>query len=413
MIRMLNSARVAPLLVLLLNPIPGVHADGGGAGPTLDEIADSADVQVYREAIARAETEHGAYGAPLSEQLLSLGLALQRQERHQEAVDIFKRGVHVARVNDGLYSRQQIPLLRGEISSHIALGQLSEADDRQHSLYRVQMRGLGAGEQRAQALMQQASWQLDAYRAGIGNPGFGRLMSIWDLNRLALTDIAARDGETSPRLLEPLHGMLRAQYLIAGYEMDSAAANPGSEADYLNRQDYNRFNAYRARSFSKGSAVIRAIYEIEQEQPEPDPVASAGTLAQLGDWYLIHGEHEGAEEAYREAHRELVDQKDAQQETVQRQIAELFGDPVALPSLSGVRPLPENLPPEAANVVLEFAVTRRGRVVNLQRVDETDGINGKVNRLMRQLRKTPFRPVFKDGVPVDTEKVVRAYVVNG
>lgn len=413
MIQTLKSARVARLLVLLLTTASWAHADTGGAGPVLNDIADSTDVQVFREAVARAETEHGAYGEVLSEQLLSLGLALQRQERHEEAVEVFKRGVHIARVNDGLYGRQQIPLLRGEISSHIALGQLSAADDRQHSLYRVQMRGLGAGEQRAQALMQQASWQLNAYRAGIGNPGFSRLMSIWDLNRLALTDIATRDGETSPRLLEPLHGMLRAQYLIAGYEIDTAAANPAGEADYLNRQEYSRFNAYRARSFTKGAAVIRAIYEIEQEQPEPDPVASAWALAQLGDWYLIHDDHEGAEEAYREAYRELVDQEGAQQEEIERQLADMFGAPVALPSLAGVRPLPENMPVEAANVVLEFGVTLRGRVVNLKRVDETEGINGKVNRLMRQLRKTPFRPGFADGVPIDTERVVRAYVVNG
>lgn len=404
------SAQVARLLIALCCSVAYAQSDPGNAGVGLESIAESADLQAYREAVRRAEKEFGAYDPALAEQLLGLGQELQRQQRHEEAVTVFKRGVHIARINDGLYSRQQIPLLRGQIASHIALGQLSEADERQHNLYRVQIRSFGAGEQRAQALMQQAGWQLDAYQAGLGGAGFNRLMNMWDLYRLALTDMAARDGETSPMLLEPLYGMLRAQYLIASYRMDTASssAGPGSENDYLNRQDYNRFNAYKARSFEKGSAVIRAIYEIEQQQPQPDPVASARITAQLGDWYLLHEEHEMAEDAYREALGELVELDDAQQHA-----AAIFGEPTALPSLEGVRPLPESVPVEAANVLLEFSVTRRGRVVNLERVDDTEGNSGKVNRLMRQLRKTPFRPRFVDGEPVDTAKVVRAYVVNG
>ena len=201
---------------------------------------------------------------------------------------------------------------------------------------------------------------------------------------------------------------LREQQRRPRPEARGPGRRPGSENDYLNRQDYNRFNAYKARSFEKGSAVIRAIYEIEQQQPQPDPVASARITAQLGDWYLLHEEHEMAEEAYRQALGELVELEDAQQHA-----SAIFGEPTALPSLEGVRPLPESVPVEAANVLLEFSVTRRGRVVNLERVDDTEGNSGKVNRLMRQLRKTPFRPRFVDGEPVDTAKVVRAYVVNG
>ena len=81
--------------------------------------------RAYRDAISGLETDHGAYGGGLSEQILSLGTTLQSQGRHEEAVSLFKRGVHLARINDGLYSSQQIPLLQGQIASHIALGQYS------------------------------------------------------------------------------------------------------------------------------------------------------------------------------------------------------------------------------------------------------------------------------------------------
>ena len=54
--------------------------------------------------------------------------------------------------------------------------------------------------------MQQARWQRQAYELGLGEYGFTRLLAMWDLYRMALTDIADREGETSPNLLPPLYG---------------------------------------------------------------------------------------------------------------------------------------------------------------------------------------------------------------
>ena len=169
-------------------------------------IPDSQAVTDYREAIAELEDAAGPYGEGLSEKLLGLGLALQQQGPHAEAVTVFKRGVHLARINGGLYSGSQIPLLQSQISSHLALGDYETADERQTYLYRVQRRALDKGIVRAEALMQQARWQRQAYELGLGEYGFTRLLAMWDLYRMALTDIADREGETSPNLLPPLYG---------------------------------------------------------------------------------------------------------------------------------------------------------------------------------------------------------------
>ncbi|MCB1849088.1 MAG: hypothetical protein KDI04_17395, partial [Halieaceae bacterium] len=58
--------------------------------------------------------------------------------------------------------------------SHIALGQYAEADDLQQYLYRVELRALESGEERANALVQQANWQFNAHRLGLGWQGPGR-----------------------------------------------------------------------------------------------------------------------------------------------------------------------------------------------------------------------------------------------
>jgi len=369
-----------------------------------------AQEQRFRKAIDGIESDQGAYASTLSEQLLSLGLALQAQGRHDEAVGLFKRGVHLARINDGLYSTQQIPLLQGQISSHIALRDYAMADERQHYMYRVQVRNKDSIEL-ATALMQQAKWQRSAYLMGIGSQGYTRIMNMWDMYRLALNDVIAREGDASPKLLPPLHGMLEAQYLISDYNWEDQSHN--SSDDLGARQDLNRFMAYRAQSYQKGSAVITAIHDIELEREGDRGVETAQALTMLGDWQLWHDQRDTAWRTYQDAMVELAERDDAQ-----LQIDHLFGEPVALPDIANLRPLPPTVDTAEANILLEFAVNERGRVINVERVvtlesgDENGDRDPRAYRLMRKLRKTKFRPRFEAGQPVETEKIVRAFNIE-
>ncbi|MEP4486979.1 MAG: hypothetical protein ABJ013_15215 [Halioglobus sp.] len=365
-------------------------------------IADSADVAAFRQAIDSTEAD-GAYAETLSEQLLGLGLALQRQDRHAEAIKVFKRGVHVARINNGLYAGEQVPMLQSEIVSHIATGDYLEADERQTYLYRVQERTMSFGEERTIALMQQARWQRQAYDMGLGEQSFARLLNMWDLYRLAVTDISEREGETSPNLLKPLAGMLQSQYLIAGFSKQTTDGGL-SATDLTARQDQSRFFAYQRESYKRGQAVIRAMYDIEQFNNGNDPVTAAKSLTLLGDWMLWHGVKERAYKSYTEAFTELAALDDAQVH-----IERLFGQPAPLPDFEGVRPLPPRSSANEADLLLEFGVTPGGRVVDIVRQGEVDDSNSQANRLVRVLRKTRFRPRLEDGEPVATEKLNWAY----
>jgi hypothetical protein len=225
--------------------------------------------------------------------------------------------------------------------------------------------------------------------------------------RLALNDIISREGDTSPRLLPPLHGMLQAQYLISDYNWEDQSHNSGD--DLGARQDLNRFMAYRAQSFQKGSAVITAIHDIELQREGEQSVAAAQALVMLGDWQLWHEKRDTAWRTYQGAMVELAERDDAQV-----QIDHLFGEPVALPDVAGVRQLPPTVDTAEANILLEFGVNERGRVINLERLGEndTDSRDHKGYRLMRLLRKTKFRPRFEAGQPVETEKIVRAFNIE-
>lgn len=361
--------------------------------------------QQHENAIALLESEHGAYSPVLPERLLSLGLALQQEGRHGEAAAVFKRGTHVARVSSGLYSTEQLPLLESEIRSLHALADYRAVDERQRYLFRVQERALKDPGQRAAALLQQADWQRQAYLLRLDEEPTQRLLHMWELNRLALNDILAVEGDTSIKLLQPLNGMLQAQYLISDLQWQDG---PGfSSGQSFNEQASRpRPGSYRKDNYNKGMAVLKAIYDLERIHSESDPSAPARALTMLGDWMLWHGERDGAVAVYREALGELAASADAQPVA-----EELFADPVALPAVTGLDehgPLPSV---GGGDILLEFAVTAEGKVTRLSRVDDSDEANGFANRLMRKLRKTPFRPRFdlETGEPVDTENLIVAY----
>ena len=359
----------------------------------------SQEEQAYTRAIEAIESSGGAYAPELSEPLLSLALTLQSQGRHTEAIALFRRGIHLTRVNEGLYCAQQVPLLQGEIASHLAIQDYAMADERQDYLYRIQTRSLEAGDALTDALVQQAQWQYAAYQLGLGADGYLRLLNMLELYRQALGMVATEENgvETSVKLLPPLQGMLKTQYLIAGYtEQDSD--RPFSE-DERPPEALLQFNAYRAQSYRQGNNIIEAIARIEPN--------IAQTQVMLGDWSLWNGRTKDAWQAYRRAETELAVEDDAQVG-----LQSIFAQPVALPDIAGLASLPPAVDAKQADVVLEFTVDEKGRVQDLERLGDNEESVKQAKQLMKQIRKTVFRPRFVDGQPLETEKMVKAFNVQ-
>ncbi len=362
------------------------------------------DISAWYAALETAEMRAGAYDDALTEPLLGLATALQARGKHREALAMFKRGAHLTRINDGLYSSRQIPLLRGEIASLVASGDYARADDRQRYLYRVQLRRGERGERLAEAFMEQAEWQYQAYRLRLENEGFERLISMADFYRAALRDVEQHEGDNSPGLLRPLQGLLQAQYLITQYDLRTLAQAPVE--DIRARQNFYRFAAYQNQSYTTGHSIIQAMHDIgmQGQDAEQRALNSARTLTMLGDWHLWNDQWQSAELAYGQAWTELAGLDDAQEQS-----SALFGMPVALPDIYGLEPLPPEAEGRPETVQLAFGVSERGRTRNLRRLDENDELDGRAFRLMRTLRTTRFRPRLEAGQPAETQQIVKAF----
>ena len=384
-------------------PLPGIESDADNTLMSEEQARESlmTDVRTYRRSIEALESSSGAFAPGLAQELLGLGLALQRNGDHEGAIEVFKRGVHLARINDGLYGQGQIALLQGEIASRIALGAYERADERQRYLYRVQARTL-SDTTRGQAFMQHALWQRQAYEAGVGKHPFTRLQRMWSLYRLALTEFVDAEGDTSPALLPALYGMLRSQYLLSGFVGETASGRFRTRELYAN--DESQQVAFRHQAYKQGNAIIRTIYDIRTQQPDATRDDTLESLLLLGDWQLWHGKRNDAMQTYAKLSGELAGSDDA--EAVQ---SDLLATPQPLPAVPGVRALPEPVAGQPGRLLLQFGVTERGRVVDLERLDEYTQNDAKADQIVRRLRQTPFRPRFSDGMPVSTEGLRWAY----
>lgn len=369
----------------------------------VSEAPESADISgpesgivvEYLTAIAEMESTGGAYAPGLTEQLLGLGTTLQQLNRHEEAIDVLKRGVHLSRINTGLYSDQQIALLRSEIRSHMALGDFDTVDERQRYLYRVERQSLSTSEASTDALLRQADWQRQAYLAGVGDPetSSGRLILMWDLYRMALNEAIEVHGRDAPELRPALIGMLKSQYLIAGYQ----------GFNDLNATNSNQLRTvvYNSDSYKRGESVLKALLDLN--------IANNATVNQhvrdiisMGDWAWWFGNRAEGSNLYAEAIKLIpeVADPDALYE-------ELFGLPTPLPTIAGIEPLPEANWNDQGTLVVQFNVSETGRVRDLERLSEPQVDEPRViSRLLRVLRNTRFRPRFDDGMPVETEGLV-------
>ena len=255
---------------------------------------------VYRGYIESMETNAGAFAPGLTEQLLGLGLNLQALDRHAEAAKILKRGVHVSRVQSGLYAADQIPLLRAEIRSLIALGRFDEVDEHQRYLARVESEALTGTPASIAALIDQGEWAEQAWDLRLGDQEAHpeHLARSWEYYRLAYNQSTQLYGDRSLELLKPLEGMLRLQYRFADLQRENASNSPFDGSSY--RQTSALGGAYR-----RGEAVLSTIFGLKMVNGS-SAGEQARDLTRLGDWARWMGRRSDSRSYYDRAWRRIT-----------------------------------------------------------------------------------------------------------
>jgi len=511
-----TDTEAAPIVIDMAAPLEPERAPPPQSEPST--------LGVYRNYIESMEESAGAFAPGLTEQLLGLGLNLQALDRHAEAAAVLKRGVHVSRVQSGLYAPDQIPLLRAEIRSLIALGQFDEVDEHQRYLARVESEALSGSPASIAALLDQGAWAEQAWelRLGEGEAHPEHLARSWEYYRLAYNQSSELYGPQSMELLKPLEGMLRLQYRFAELQRENASGSAFDGTSY--RQTSLMGGAYR-----RGEAVLMAIHGLKLFNGVPAG-EQARDLARLGDWAHWMGRRSDARSYYDQAWRRItpppeepktqeedetapadraevaaladpapssdqdneqpprdlasgdaVSEPAAPEATVanaeavaeteaevaleaEQRVADatpadttqqasedttimavpeepapvddpvmrtaLFATATPLPDIDSLRPFPPFRADASGPLVVQFQLNEAGKITELERitvttVTETDSADTDtapdtdnaaqveddpaVNRLLRKMRRTRFRPQYEGGEAVDTGMIVWSF----
>lgn len=371
---------------------------------TLEEL-----IQGYQEWIDQHQALNGTYDPLLAESLSAMGELLQRLGDHEAAIEAFQRARHIRRVNDGIYSVSQEPMLRGMIESHLALGDVDAVSDHFDQLLWLYGRGYGADDPRLLPLVNEISdWHLQAYTRNPNRKAMRHLVRAHELVANTINRLSHPVPGGNLMVLPLLNNLVITNYYLADHlrrypvgsgDGFSMRASVGGMPEALTQEEQLAVNSYQ-----NGRRAQESIVAALMEDPAASTLDRVEALAALGDWYLLFGRTNSAQQAYRQAW-EMA----AADPEVSPRLTELFGSPQLLALQStGVKVVapPEAKDDELVQVHSRLTIGTRGDVRNTEIVAiEPDDNTDLTNAATRELRKLRFRPRLIDGTMSRSEGV--------
>ena len=402
-----------------------------------EPVADAGQAELsaarYIEAIFAREQEYGAFDPELGELLLGLGVLYKNRGDYAEAAEALDRALHIKKVNEGLESMTQIPILNALIETNTAAQNWDELDVNYQTLLWIHQRRLESDDPSILPVIDLVGrWKLAAFNNRLlDERPFDTLQDLSELYKTTIGTLEKIYGETDQRLLIPLKGLAISQYEYVNYMMTLPVDEFGSATERPNishricsnmvvngvlqyvcrdelvpnprylagKQDMkNNLVATNLRVVRDTLVRIKEIYETNKPPPMEDYVLS---LLDLGDWYFLNAQRGNALNYYGQAHQVLLDNQ-ADEITMQK----FFGKPVLIPAL-GRNTNDESREQEKLRsglyVRLAFEVYMDGNARQVEVIEESDPKNYRARKNAREyIKNSLFRPQLVDGKPVTT-----------
>ncbi|NRA85780.1 MAG: hypothetical protein HRU22_18990, partial [Gammaproteobacteria bacterium] len=241
------------------------------------QIAINKDIENYLATIEQLEFQGGIYSDNLSQNLIQLGTLYQHNDKHANAVKVFERALFLHRINDGLYSNNQVAVIEKIINSLTRLKKWNLVNDRFSHLYWLANKSLQHDhEKRLEITLKCAHWQLEAYNLRVAKIPMQSLVLGYKLFETALRISSEEYGGADLRLIEPLNGLLVSTYLAA---TNKPFIDPRSTP---------------LRGYRNGINLISLEIDILQRQERLDHLRLTNAKLKLADWQLMYGKDQDA-----------------------------------------------------------------------------------------------------------------------
>jgi len=230
-----NSVLLASMLALpIVSPaqekiqddvLPTLQADIP-AQAELEQVARS-----YEDEVMELESSQGVYAPALGENLSSLGLIYQQLGDYDQAIDHYKRAMHIKRVNGGLQGLGQISILEKIIEINIHIKDWESLDQNYDQVLWVYRRNYAEDDP---YLLSQVyatgKWKIQTYRFGLldKEPRFP-LNEAERLFSSSISYIKKTHGSNDPRLVQLLYGQALVNYHLLILTMNKPLSKFGAD----------------------------------------------------------------------------------------------------------------------------------------------------------------------------------------
>ena len=311
----------AALLIFLANPLGFVYGQSASSLDSLDELALS------RVLLNDQQDRFGALDPRLLEPLEQLVDMLMQQNQFDEAHVMLDRAMQIDRVEDGLYTEIQRPLLEKKIENFANRGDWQSArENMEHLLWLYTNKSLQIDQVLIADLLELSRLHRRALAEdNSALQGFHFRQSS-RIRWLALGVAETLWGRTDERLVPIIYEQLRQ------FHLQTVALWQGGTTSYSLRQVAPGSGILRDRSevnesyYLTGIGLIDNMFSIYSDSESPKPEVIAMTNVYLADWHILFNEPQAATETYRQAYQELL------VSGVDATLAnELFSQPLVIP----------------------------------------------------------------------------------
>ena len=306
---------LAPLLVLIClhvcvasadTPVPfglPVQYRGAETVPGFDAVREASELANVDQAQVRLEeTERrlGPYHPSLAAEFVQVAQLAMEAGDVSLAASLYDAALHNARVNNGLYGDQQLPILRGLLDLYLLTGDREGFEARAAYQFRLLGSGLPPFEEgELRAAVEFFDVSLDALM-GVSWEGRSRELLTLHTRFESMAEAVCADASVNLAWCEPFTFSLGRFYYLLEHKLDVFVDDPRFERTFsdpewqsLDREP--RLEALQRRLFSKGETVFERLLEVNPDSPD--------ALSALADWHWFYRKRDEATSLYRRACR--------------------------------------------------------------------------------------------------------------
>ena len=347
------------------------------------ELANVDQAQLRLEEIER---RLGPYHPSLAGEFVQVAQLAMEAGDVSLAASLYDVALHNARVNNGLYGDQQLPILRGLLDLYLLTGDREGFEARAAYQFRLLGSGLPPFEEgELRAAVEFFDVSLDALM-GVSWEGRSRELLALHTRLESLAEAVCADASVNLAWCESFTFSLGRFYYLLEYKLDVFVDDPRFERTFsdpewqsLDREP--RLEALQRRLFSKGETVFERLLEVSPDSPE--------ALTALADWHWFYRKRDEATSLYRRA-------------CALSPLRFIQAAPLPqFPRLAFNRAFQE----PAIPIDVSLIVTERGKPVDLTfRLPAAGADADSPSRVRRAMRSMVFRPAFVScSEPVETE----------